>query len=90
MTFYFVVLILKQEWKQHVKAKSNYQKYEKQIKKDHKSDCFTENPLLLNDYVESVEKDKIIKKDLADLRQELLETDKLKKHLICMLNKTNG
>ncbi|XP_025198330.1 autophagy-related protein 17-like, partial [Melanaphis sacchari] len=72
---------IKHEWKQLVQAKANYHKYEKQIKKDRKSNCFIENPLLLNDYLESVEKEKTIKEFAADLSQKLFDIEELKNKL---------
>eukprot|EP00102_Acyrthosiphon_pisum_P006659 XP_003240141.1 PREDICTED: uncharacterized protein LOC100574663 isoform X2 [Acyrthosiphon pisum] len=64
---------IKDEWRQHVKAKARDQKHDRRLKKARISDYFSENPLLLNDYLESMKKDKIFKKTLADLRQELSE-----------------
>ncbi|CAI6358420.1 unnamed protein product [Macrosiphum euphorbiae] len=72
---------IKDEWRQHVKAKARDQKHDRRLKKGRISDYFTENPLLLNDYLESMKKDKIFKKNLADLRQELSEIKLIKKQL---------
>ncbi|KAL5238681.1 hypothetical protein ACI65C_006091 [Semiaphis heraclei] len=72
---------IKDEWRQHIKAKAREQKYYQQLKKGLISDCFAENPLLLNDYIESIKKDKIIKNTVADLRQELSEVESIKYQL---------
>ncbi|XP_060856457.1 uncharacterized protein LOC132934195 [Metopolophium dirhodum] len=72
---------IKDEWRRHVKAKAHDQKHDHLLKKGRKSDYFTENPLLLNDYFDSMKKDKIFKKTLADLRQDLSEIKIIKKQL---------
>ncbi|XP_026819345.1 uncharacterized protein LOC113558015 [Rhopalosiphum maidis] len=77
---------LKDEWKQNVEAKANIQKYENQIKKGHKSDCFVDNQLLMNDYTECVEKDKIVKQTMNDLCLKLFQAELQIRRLTIMLN----